>query len=96
MKPFYRFIHDTHANFWVNVLGVTMIIVLDIVWVVMAYVLNVSLDAFAGFISGIPEGMLASDSLRNQMGIIIVVVNILILAWMGVSAFRKQTQEYPM
>ena len=69
-------------------------IICAFVWVICAFVLNKTLDAFAPSVANITEGILISEKIRDQGGILVVAVELLLLAWIFVSAFRRERVEY--
>jgi hypothetical protein len=91
-----RFLSDKRGIFWVNVIGMVIIFVAVTVWIVLAFVLNTFLDEFAPHIEDIPQGLLVSDSIRNQGGIIVVVIVLGTLLWMFASSFMRERQEVPI
>lgn len=90
------FLKDTRAIFWVNIIGMVIIFVAVTVWIVLAFVLNKFLDEFAPHVADIPQGILVSDSIRNQGGLLVVVIVLGVLLWMFASSFMRERQEVPI
>lgn len=96
MKPLDRWVKNKRGIYYVWVVAIVLIFVTTIVWLVLVYVQNVTIDAFESSFEDLPQGQIVSDLLRDQGGIIVLVIDGLLLGWALISSFRKERQEIPV
>jgi hypothetical protein len=95
MRKLKEFKEDTKANFWVSMIGTIMIIVCTLTWLVVIVVSQNFVDAFA-LLPGVSSDTLALGNTQLIMGsAVIVIIDVGLMIWIAVSAFRKETQEFP-
>jgi hypothetical protein len=80
--------------FWVLTVGITTILIVDILWGFLMLVLNHFLDAFLPLSTMTFTTYLGETSVL--MGnITVLVINIGMIAWMVISAFKHENQDVP-
>jgi hypothetical protein len=92
-----RFVGDRRGIVAVGVLAIVFIISSSLVWLVGALIVNRTFDALTPYFSGAdPRGLLAASNAVNVYGVVIVVVDVLLLVWWGISAQRVESEESPV
>jgi hypothetical protein len=86
--------NDTRGIFWVITIGVTVILTSDIIWVIVMLVANHFFDAFAPLATG-PMTIYLGETSILMGSAVIAVINIGMIVWMAVSAFKHEDQEIP-
>jgi hypothetical protein len=97
LKSLGSFVVDERGIVAVGVLAITFIISSSLIWLVGALIVNQTFDALVPYFSGAdPRGLLAASNAVNVYGVVIVVVDVLLLVWWGISAQRVESEESPV
>lgn len=81
----------------VGMLAIAFIISSSLIWLVGALIVNQTFDALTPYFPlGDPRGLLAAQNAVNVYGVVIVVVDVLLLVWWGISAQRVESEESPL
>jgi hypothetical protein len=89
------FLSDKRGIALVGVVAVAFIFVSSIIWLAGALVVNRTYDAFAPIFARMDvESQIISQHAVNAYGVSIVVVDVLLLVWWGLSAQKVESQEY--
>jgi len=92
-----RFVGDRRGIVAVGVLAIVFIISSSLIWLVGALIVNRTFDALAPYFAvGDPRALITAQNAVNIYGVVIVVVDVLLLVWWGISAQRVESQETPM
>ena len=90
-----HFLNDKCGIFWVIFVGVTTIMVATVTWLIAMLVTNQFMDIFE--LQGIQQSTIdLGETVRTQGAVVVVIVDIGMVVWMTVSAFRRESQEDQM
>lgn len=93
MKRSFR--RDRRGIIAVGVVAIAFIFVSTIIWLAGALVVNRTFDAFLPIFNRMDvETRIISEHALNIYGVSILVVDLLLLVWWGLSAQRVERQEY--
>ncbi len=96
LKKLRSIIDDEHGILMVGILAVTFIISSSIIWLVGALIVNSTFDALVPYFPvSDPRALATAQNAVAAYGVVIVVVDVLLLVWWGVSAQRVESQESP-
>ena len=87
-----QFLNNNSGIFWVIFVGVTTIMVATVTWLIAMLVTNQFIDIYT--LQGIEQSTIdLGETMRTQGAAVVVVVDVGMIVWMTVSAFRKERQE---
>lgn len=89
-----RFTRNQHAIFWVIFVGVTTIMVATVTWLVAMLITGQFVDSFT-LTATTPYTAEFGETVRNQGAVVIVIIDVGMIVWMAVSAFKRERQEMP-
>ena len=90
-----RLIGNQSGIFWVIFVGVTTIMVATVTWLIAMLVTNQFMDIYT--LMGISQSTIdLGETVRTQGAVVVVVVDVGMVVWMTVSAFRKEVQDGPI
>ena len=95
MKKLRSFRKDKRGIVLVGIIAITFIISSSIIGLVGALAVNETADALGPYATD-QRAINLIESCRNAYIVAIVLVDVLLLVWWGVSAQRKESQEDPM
>ena len=90
-----RLLKDNTGIFWVIMVGTITIMVATFTWLIAMLVTSTFIDAFSTQAVG-PYTVSLGQTVRTQGSIIVVIIDAGMVIWMGISAFRKESQELPL
>ena len=90
-----RFLKDNRAVFWVIMVGTITIIVSTFTWLIVMLVTSNFIDLFSIQAVG-PYTVSYGKTVQTQGAIIVVIIDVGMIIWMLISAFRKESQEMPL
>jgi hypothetical protein len=89
-------IHDTHAIILPAIIAITFIFLSSIIWLIGALIVNRTFDSLLPYIMQCDPRVLAiSQSALNAYAVVIVIVDVGLLVWWGLSAQKKESVESP-
>ena len=91
MRKIKDFKNNKRGVFWTMFVGVAVIFIATITWLVMIIVATQFVDTFSVFAS--PIAVSLGDTSILQGSIVIAVIDIGIVIWMIISAFKRESQE---
>lgn len=100
MRGKHRSLRDFRSNqsgiVVVGVIAIVFIVFSSLIWLVGALIVNRTFDALAPYFAvGDPRALVTAQNAVNTYGVMIVVVDILLLVWWGISAQRVESEESP-
>lgn len=66
-----------------------------ITWLVAMLVTGEFIDTFSAQATN-PYTVSLGETVRNQGAIVVVIIDIGMIVWMGISAFKRESQEAPI
>ena len=87
-----RFIKDQRGIFWVILVGTITIMVATGVWLIAMLVTGSFVTLFGAQATG-PYTLQFGESVQTQGAIVVVIIDVGMVVWMTVSAFRRESQE---
>ena len=94
MRSLRDFRNNTQGIVLVGVIAIVFIISSSLIWLVGALIVNRTFDALAPYFAvGDPRALVTAQSAVNTYGVVIVVVDVLLLVWWGISAQRVESEE---
>lgn len=91
-KSMKRFRSDQKAIFWVIYVGVSTMLIATTIWLIAMLVTGSFIDLFSTQATG-PYTVEFGEAVRTQGSATVVIVDVGMIVWMAVSAFRKERQE---
>lgn len=90
------FIRDTRALILPGIIAVTFIMLSSILWLVGALIVSRTYDGLLPYIMDSDPRVLAiSQSALNAYAVTIIIVDVGLLVWWGLSAQKKESVESP-
>ena len=90
-----QFLNNKSGIFWVIFVGITTIMISTVTWLIVMLVTNQFMDIFE--LQGVQQSTIdLGETVRTQGAIVVVIIDIGMVVWMAVSAFRKESQEDQM
>lgn len=92
-----RLLRDESGIIFEGVIAIGFIVLSSITWLVCAMVVNRVFDAFLPIFmlpEMDPRALAVSQTALNAFAVSIVIVDILLLVWWGLSAQKVESQEY--
>jgi hypothetical protein len=87
-----QFLNNQSGIFWVIFVGVTTIMIATVTWLIAMLVTNQFIDIYTA--QGISQTAIdLGETMRTEGAFVVVIVDIGMVVWMTVSAFRKESQE---
>lgn len=92
----HSWIHDTRAMILSGIIAITFIFLSSITWLVGAMIVNRTFDSLLPFImESDPRVLAICQSSINAYAFVIVIVDVGMLVWWGLSAQKKESVESP-
>jgi len=89
------FLKSNKAIFWVIFVGVVTMTIATATWLVAMVITGAFVDSMTAHATS-SYTVNFGETVRNQGAIVVVLIDVGMLVWMGISAFRKETQEAPL
>ncbi len=90
-----RLLKNNQGIFWVIMVGTIVILVSTLTWLIAMLVTSDFIDIFSTQATG-PFTVSFGESIRNQGAYVVAVIDIGMIVWMAVSAFKKESQEFQL
>jgi hypothetical protein len=79
-----------------GIIAIVFIFLSSLIWLMGALVLNKTFDAFGPwFAISDPRALIVSQQAMTAYAISIVIVDVLLLVWWGLSSQKRESQESP-
>jgi len=93
LKPFHRLLRSKRGIVLAGVVAITFIFLSSIIWLVGALIVNRTFDALVPYMDEDPRVLILNQNAVNAYGVSIVIVDVLLLVWWGLSAQKVESQE---
>lgn len=92
-----NFVKNTKGIILPGVIAISFLFMSSIIWLCGALIVNRVFDAFQPWYAvSDPRALAVSQTALNAYAVSIVVVDVLLLVWWGLSAFKTESQESPV
>ena len=95
MRLLNSLLHDNKGIFWQITVGTIVIMIATLTWLVIMLVMNSFITIFDQTATS-TYAIQFGETEKIQGSIVIVIIDVGMIVWMFVSAFRKESQEMPL
>ena len=96
MKKLRSFRNNQRGIVHAGIIAIVFIVLSSIIWIIGALIVNKTFDQLQGIIATCdPQVASISQNAVNGFGVMIVIIDVGLVIWWGLSAQRVESQESP-